>query len=86
LTLQDMGYTDLCTLRGGVLCGLYPFMFTTGLVVGLTEQGYERRYCYEYAVDARAALQAWNGSGHPGGPWIKCKGPGIDLLNPEFSS
>ena len=31
-----------------------------------------------------AALAAWDGEEHPGGPWIKCKGAGIDLLNPSF--
>ncbi|UUZ66578.1 hypothetical protein LP417_34180 (plasmid) [Polaromonas sp. P1-6] len=48
----------------------------------LNESGYERRYCYEYEVDARAALKAWDGVEHPSGPWIKCKGAGFDLLNP----
>jgi len=54
------------------------------VVVGLDAVGYQRRYCYEHAADARAALMAWDGNGHPSGPWIKCKGAGIDLLNPNF--
>ncbi|WP_406625380.1 hypothetical protein [Acidovorax sp. SDU_ACID1] len=69
---------------GAVVCGLRRFNFTTGLVVGLTFEGYERRYCYEYQKDARSALAAWDGLEHPGGPWIKCKGAGIDLLNPAL--
>ena len=79
------GYRDLC-IRNGVVCGLYAFNFTTGLVVGLDESGYQRRYCYEHAHEARAALIAWNGDEHPGGLWIKCKGAGIDLLNPRFAT
>ncbi|MBB3180956.1 hypothetical protein FHW64_005395 [Variovorax sp. Sphag1AA] len=69
----------------GEVCAIKKFNFTTAVVVGLHAQGYERRYCYEHAADARAALAAWDGRGHPGGPWIKCKGAGIDLLNPAFT-
>ncbi|MBW8466919.1 MAG: hypothetical protein K0M67_01540 [Thiobacillus sp.] len=68
----------------GVLCALNRFNFTTGLVVGLNTDHYERRYCYEHQHEALEALQAWDGRGHPGGPWIKCKGAGIDLLNPAL--
>ena len=78
------GYTDLCE-REGVVCGLQMFMYTAGLMVGIDSFGYERRYCYERAADARRALAAWDGRGHPGGPWIKCKGLGVDLLNPAWS-
>jgi hypothetical protein len=57
---------------------LQRYNFTTAVVVGLSEVGYERRYCYEHGGDARAALAVWDGAGHPPGPWIKCKGVGID--------
>ena len=36
------------------------------------------------ADDSQIALRAWDGEEHPGGPWMKCKGAGIDLLNPAF--
>lgn len=81
--LASQGYVQLRVI-GTAVCGLHRFSFTTGLVVGLNFEGYERRYCYEHAADALAALAAWDGYGHPGGPWIKCKGAGIDLLNPSF--
>jgi hypothetical protein len=81
--LAAEGYSYLTTI-GGKLCGLHQFAFTWGLVVGLDKDGYERRYCYESRANAWAALQMWNGDGHPSGPWIKCKGRGIDLLNFEF--
>lgn len=83
LRTHEPSYTDLRRIRG-VLCGLNMLNFTTGLVVGLHTDHYERRYCYEHQQDARQALQAWDGRGHPGGPWIKCKGAGIDLLNPAL--
>lgn len=81
--LQAQGYRQLRRI-GGVLCGLRGFNFTVGLVVGLSFESYERRYCYEHLDDARAALAQWDGIGHPPGPWIKCKGAGIDLLNPAL--
>lgn len=81
--LASEGYTDIVD-KGGSLCALGTFTFTTGLMVQLSPDGYGRRYCYEHADDARAALLAWGGMGHPSGPWIKCKGAGIDLLNPNW--
>lgn len=86
-TLLSLGYTDLRTVDGK-LCGLLRFLFTTGLVVNLDQDGYELRYCYEHHEDAQAALAAWDGNGHPSGPWIKLKGRVdgrlVDLLNPEM--
>ena len=81
--LKAGGYDGLRTI-GEVICGLRRFNYTTAIVVRLDESGYERRYCFEHMEDARAALAEWDGKGHPGGPWIKCKGAGIDLLNPDF--
>lgn len=83
--LLAMGYSDLKKLPCGALAGLLQFNFTHGLLVGLDTEGYERRYCFEHESDARKALEAWNGLGHPSGPWIKCKGAGLDLLNPALS-
>lgn len=81
--LLKSGYTDLC-VRDSQVCAVKRFNFTTAVVVGLDDVGYQRRYCYEHREDAQAALSAWDGDGHPPGPWIKCKGAGIDLLNPDF--
>jgi hypothetical protein len=47
---------------------------------------YSYRYCYETEAQAREALQAWTDEEHPGGPWIKCKGFGRDILNPNFGT
>jgi hypothetical protein len=54
------------------------------LVVGLDEADYDRRYCFEHEAGARTALQGWNGTDHPSGPRIKCKGASIELLNPKL--
>lgn len=82
--LEAQGYRELRWLGSGELAGLYRFNFTWGLVVGLDPIGYRLRYCFEHLADARAALRTWNGLGHPTGPWIKCKGAGVDLLNPAL--
>ena len=81
--LRSQGYVSLVKLNGK-LCGLQSFIYTTGLIVGIDGITYERRYCYERLSEAAKALASWNGLNHPSGPWIKCKGVGIDLLNPEF--
>ena len=81
--LAQNRYTHVRQL-GDSWVGLLSFNFTMGLVVDVTWEGHGRRYCYEFAKDALAALDAWDGRDHPGGPWIKCKGAGIDLLNPNF--
>ncbi|MDM0032374.1 hypothetical protein QTI33_09580 [Variovorax sp. J22P271] len=82
--LAHNGYSHVRQL-GGKWVGLLRFNFTVGLVVGLDGGGYDRRYCFEFAEDAIQSLDAWDGHDHPGGPWIKCKGAGIDLLNPSLS-
>lgn len=82
--LSEQGYREL-RLIGATVCGLHRYNFTVGLVVGLSFEGYQRRYCYEHQDDARVALAGWDGADHPAGPWIKCKGAGIDLLNPALS-
>jgi hypothetical protein len=81
--LWSSGCTDVRSLNDQA-CATKRFNFTMALVVGLDDVGYQRRYCYEHRADAQAALDAWDGREHPPGPWIKCKGGGIDLLNPSF--
>ena len=81
--LRAQGYSDI-GVRAKALCAIKDFNVTTAVVVGLDPVGDERRDCFEHGHEARQALAAWDGEGHPGGPWIKCKGAGIDLLNPEL--
>jgi len=82
--LQAQGYSSLKVCGASGLCGVKRYNFTWGLTVNLDPVGYERRYCYEARADASTSLAEWSGDGHPSGPWIKCKGGGIDLLNPAF--
>lgn len=71
--LKSEGYTDLKIINGKI-CGIHRFIFTTGLVVGLDEIGYEGRYCYETKSEALTDLESWDGNGDPSGDWIKYKG------------
>ena len=82
---EAKGYLQVRELPSGVLVGLQAFCFTTAIIVGLSEDGYEYRYCYEHRQEAEAAMQAWSGEGDPSGPWIKQKGRFIDRLNPNLA-
>lgn len=86
--LADMGYSDLRIVRGKV-CGLMRFDLVTVLAVGLDMAGCEAVYTYENEADARAALAAWAGAGHPPGAWIRLRGAlggvRVDLRNPAFA-
>lgn len=74
LKLWEEGYLVTNRIEGHGLCGVLPMAFTYGLMLGLTETGYESRYCYEHRDDAIHALAIWDGTGDPPGPWIKHKG------------
>jgi hypothetical protein len=60
------GTVSICT-RDGEICGVHPFMYTWGVLVGMSRTSYERRYCYGTLSEALGALRDWNGIGHPVG-------------------
>lgn len=79
--LNDEGYVRCILLPTGEVAGLRQMLFTCGLFVGLTEDSWRTRFCYETRTAAQDALDAWDGRGDPPGPWIKEKpsdrlGPG----------
>lgn len=45
--LESQGYTDLRELEDGTIAGMTRLMFTKAIVLGLTKDGWEYRYCYE---------------------------------------
>lgn len=86
--LEQEGYSHITFIRGKGLCGLRRFMFTTGLVIGLTKDSYGGRYCYTNHADALEALKKWEGAGEANSDpkdshWIKYKGFGEDRPNPK---
>lgn len=82
--LELEGYECIRELESGELAGLYRFLYTTGLCVGLDELGYRTRFCYTDYKSARLALECWDGRGSPPGPWIKEKGCSGERSNPVF--
>lgn len=80
-TLEAEGYYDLREIEGRGVCGLYPFLFTVGLVCGLDESGYKGRWCYGNKVETITALRVWDGQGDPPYKWIKYKGVGGERSN-----
>lgn len=85
--LAENGYTHLVELDGK-LCGILAMAYTWAIVVGLTKDGRERRYCFERWADAVRSINEWDGTGHPPGPWLKVKGrfngEPIDAINPKL--
>lgn len=83
--LKSAGITNVRLLPTGEYAGLHRFMFTTGLMVGLVHDEfdlYKTRYCYNGQLEARKALEAWDGQGDPPGNWIKQKPE--DRMNPNY--
>ena len=82
-------------LPSGMYVTVTQYLFTYGLAYGTYNDGFLGRYCYEYALDAVAALIELRVNGDdkqigfdidPSGPWIKHKGKGIDKLNPNIGA
>jgi hypothetical protein len=83
--LKKEGYYNLREIPNRGLCGLKQFIFTVGLVEGLTEGSYIGRYCYPNALikESVVAIELWDGKDDPIGGWIKYKGVNGDYENPN---
>ncbi len=68
-----MEYHPLKRLATGELAGVYDYLYTAGLVVGIDPVGWRTRFCYETRFQAEQALEQWDGRGDPPGNWIKQK-------------
>lgn len=85
--LTREGYFLLVETEDHKICGLLPFMFTTGLVVDIDQFGYGRRYCYPNTESAVDGYVKWLANGTTFNDpqddmWIKCKGDRGDYTNP----
>jgi hypothetical protein len=71
------------TVRGASgICAVQDFLYTGALVVGIDPLGHRGRYCYESLDLARAALESWDGTGDPPGPWLKFKSASCERIGP----
>lgn len=71
---EDMEYAHVCKINGKIV-GISQFLYTTGIVCGMNETGYEHRFCYHTPHEAMGALIGWiaKGGDEPTG-YIKRKG------------
>lgn len=81
--LESEGYTDLVEIPNNGICGLFNFIFTTGLVIGIDKDSYLGRYCYSHPIHALKALNRWDGKNDPSDDWIKYKGVGGERSNTQ---
>ena len=85
---MEAGFYFVKALDSGLEIGIIKMLFTWDLCFNINPksmtQVYECRYMYETAGEAFEACSAWDGSGHPPGKWIKRKGGGPDLDNPNY--
>ncbi len=79
----EWGYWNAKLLSNGEMAGCRRMMYTTGLFVGLTAQGYRTRFCFHTEAEAEASLVAWDGTGDPPGNWVKEKGA-VERMNPNY--
>jgi hypothetical protein len=79
--LKTQGYYQFKKVPNKGICGLQNFVFTTGIIIGLTPVGYYGRYCYSNRQEASDELTNWDGEGDPKGNWLKYKGEGGEREN-----
>lgn len=60
-------YRYLREMPDGRVCGILRLLLHWTIHVDVHEFGYEDRYCYSTFSGARAALDAWDGTGDPVG-------------------
>ncbi len=60
----EMGYRDV-KLFGGQLSGIYRFIFTYGICIGLDSTGYKKRFCFDTYSNAKLFLDEWDGVSLP---------------------
>lgn len=49
------------------IVGIYPLMFTYGIIAEMDRYSCGNRWCYKSYDEAKAALDAWDGTGEPTG-------------------
>jgi hypothetical protein len=66
---DDEGYKDIKLLSPTKWAAINQFMFTHAIIVGTVgnRTEYDDRWCYHDYKSAKAALDAWDGTGEPQG-------------------
>jgi hypothetical protein len=58
-------YVAFGQLPDGRYCGLYRLLYHWTIHIGITEYGYDDRYCFQTASLGLQALTKWDGEGDP---------------------
>jgi hypothetical protein len=64
-------YTAMRELPDGRVCGVHRLLFHWTMHIGISNYGYEERYCYQTEKQAIDSMMAWDGTGDPPGDWHK---------------
>lgn len=86
MELTALGYLHPRRLESGEIAALTPMIYTVGLCIGLTADGYRSRFCYPDYQSAMKALDEWDGFGTPPGPYITQKGLDLSLVERSETS
>ena len=85
---MEAGYHCVKRLSNGLEIAVIKMLFTWDLCYNIDPSSmfdaYECRYMYATEGEAVEACIKWDGAGHPPGNWIKRKGNGPDLDNPNY--
>ena len=88
LAYLEAGFHMLGRLDNGIEIAVIKMLFTWDLCYNINPDSmfdaYDYRYMYETEGEAVKACVLWDGDGHPPGNWIKRKGGGPDLDNPDY--
>lgn len=83
--LEREGFYNVRQLACG-LTALRDYVHTTDIVVGIRGTAYAGRYSYPESQSARDALNQWDGTGDPSGPWLKYKAPDELRIGPGWAT
>jgi hypothetical protein len=67
LELEREGYKNIKHFDNGDTAAIMPLLYTTAIVAGINDCGYDDRWCYKTEKAAVDALNAWDGEGEPTG-------------------
>ena len=65
--VADPSYLDMQVKGDAGIVAILPLFYTHAIIAGICPTGYEDRWCYADYDTAKAALDAWDGSGEPTG-------------------
>ena len=86
----EAGFHIFKRFESGLEIGVIKMLFTWDLCYNINPNSmfdlYEYRYMYATEGEAVKACVLWDGEGHPPGNWIKRKGGGPEISNPNFKT